>query len=194
MSTPGIPNGRSPIDHLLALAEQAMAETEHYRSEQYRKHREAWVLGRFSSIYNVAAGMARQLSSAEAGDSICVPADFAVFDATGAYVADLEITELTDVWEWYRDGTEIPEVANAWACLPGLLRKKLQKSSKYRKPTWLIVYDNASSGILAELKGVSFGAADAGRSLAGRWPWQLNITAIWILSSDGRRTEHVYPP
>lgn len=190
---PPMPNGRSPISDLSTLADRAMAETDRYRSEPYRKHREAWVLGRFSSVYNVGVEVSRQLSLAEPGDSISIPADFAVFDATGAYVADLEITELTDMWEWYRDGTDIPEIANPWACLPGLLRKKFKKSSRYRNPTWLIVYDNAISGIFTELNGVSFGAADVGRSLAGRWPSQLNITAIWILSSDGRQAERVYP-
>jgi hypothetical protein len=127
-----------------------------------------------------------RLEWTESGDSPNIPADFAVYDEAGAFVADLEIAELTDVWEWWRPGTSIYEVDDPWSHISGLLRQKGQKAERYRTPTWLIVYDNASSGIFMELKGLKFGASLAARQAASKWAPPSSVTEMWVLSSDGR--------
>lgn len=165
MSVPAIPTGRVAITDLLALSIRAVSQPD-FRAEPYRKHREAWVLGHFAVIYNDLPECLQRLEFAEPGDSARIQADFAIYDAAGALVADAEIAELTDAWEWWQPGTVIPEVDDPWGHISRLLRQKRQKAERYRTPTWLIVYDNASSGIFAELNGLSFGASDAARSLS----------------------------
>lgn len=128
----------------------------------------------------------------EPGDSASIPADFAIYDAAGALVADAEIAELTDVWEWWQPGTTIPEVDHPWGHVSRLLRKKGQKAERYRTPTWLVIYDNASSGIFAELNGLSFGASDAAKQAATKWQSRASVTQIWVLSSDGRTASCVW--
>jgi hypothetical protein len=176
-----------PITDLLALSIHAVSQPD-FRAEPYRKHREAWVLGHFAVIYNTLPGCRHLLESAEAGDSADIPADFAIYDAAAALVADAEIAELTDVWEWWQPGTTIPEVDDPWGNLSRLLRQKGQKAKRYRTPTWLIIYDNVSSGIFGELNGRSFGAADVARlTVTTEWLAPSTVTEIWMLSSDGTR-------
>jgi hypothetical protein len=181
-----IPETRVAIVDLLALSQQAAAQPD-FRAEQYRKHREGWVLARYAMIYNALPDVSRRLAFAEPGDSPGIPADFATYDSAGNHVADIEIVELTDTWEWWRPGVTIRDVKDPWAHLPGLLRQKYQKAVRYRFPTWLIVYDNASSGIFAELSGVKFGAADTARRETTDASPPSNVTAIWVLSSDATR-------
>jgi hypothetical protein len=101
------------MTELLKLSTRAMSEPD-FRAEQYRKHREAWVLGHFAVIYNDMPGCLRRLEFAEAGDSASIPADFAVYDAQGALVTDAEIAELTDVWDWWNPRTCPHETGPVW--------------------------------------------------------------------------------
>lgn len=179
------------MTELLKLSTRAMSEAD-FRAERYRKHREAWVLGHFAVIYNAMPGCLRRLEFAEAGDSTSIPADFAVYDAQGMLVTDAEIAELTDVWDWWNPGTEIPAVENPWHHISRLLRQKGRKAKRYRSPTWLIVYDNVSSGIFLELDGISFGASIAAVEAALAWPSFSSVFEIWVVSSDGRTASRVW--
>ena len=186
-----IPTGKTAIEELLQIAESAMHKADH-RNEKYRKHREAWVLGKFAGLYNTWRGAPLPLIFAEPGDSMQIPADFAVYGRDAEYISDVEVTELPDDWDWWRPGVAIPEVKDPWAPLPDLLQKKHGKAARYRHPTWLLVYDNASSGVYQELNGVMFGASDAARLHANNINLvNSSIVAIWLLSSDGRRAEMV---
>jgi len=191
-----IPKGRTPILLLLAIAKGAMADPR-YRHRRFQKHREAWVLGHFSELYNVFPGRVSLFSSAELGDSEAIPADFAIFSADGAWVCDIEVTELTDVWDWWREAegwSEIPEVENPWARLPRLLQQKYAKAARYRDPTWLVVYDNECSDLYKMLEGVNFGAAEFGHSVIRRMGFGVSsIGNVWILSSDGRAAARIFP-
>lgn len=182
-----IPTGKTPINELLEIAESAIKQP-NFRAGKYRKHREAWVLARFAILYNAWSGAPLLLAFAELGDSEEIQADFGVYDAGGKHVADIEVTELTDIWDWWSPGVHVPEVPNPWANLAGLLQKKHGKAATYRAPTWLLIYDNAISGIYRELEGVKFGASEAGRVHTSDFDFmQSSVTAVWILSSDGFR-------
>ena len=191
-----IPSGRTPIPLLLAIAKEAVAGPAP-RQRRFQKHREAWVLGHFSELYNVYPERLCLLPFAEPGDSEAIPADFAVFSPDGAWVCDIEVTELTYVWDWWRETegwSEIPEVENPWARLPGLLRQKYAKAARYRDPTWLVVYDNECSDLYKMLEGVDFGAAEFGHSVIRTMNFAApSIANVWILSSDGRAAARIFP-
>lgn len=186
-----IPPCKTPIDELLRIATWAMSQPDH-RAPKYRKHREAWVLAQFAVLYNPWPQAPSQLSFAEPGDSAGVPADFAIYGPEGKRICDLEVTELTDVWDWWKPGVDILEVDDPWAKLPELLSKKYGKAANYRPPTWLLIYDNVSSAIYQIANGVTFGASEKARFHLSKIDFaQSSIAAVWILSSDGRHAERL---
>lgn len=191
MGTPSIPSGRVPIIELLKIARAAMSQPD-YRNSKYRKHREAWVLGHFADLYNVWPGASSVLTFAQLGDTAEIPADFAIFAPSCEYVCDVEVAELTDVWDWWKPGIEIPEVDDPWGLLGKLLSKKLEKALHYRTPTWLLIYDNVMSAVFSVLNGVEFGAAEAGRILLSEMNVEESaINCVWVLSSDGHRADRL---
>ncbi len=167
------------------------------RHRRFQKHREAWVLGHLSELYNAFPGRESVFSSAEPGDSEGIPGDFAVYSVDGAWICDIEVTELTDVWDWWRETEgwlEIPKVENPWARLPGLLSQKYAKAARYRDPTWLVVYDNQCSDLYKMFEGASFGAAEFGHTVIRTMDFGgSSIGNVWILSSDGRAAARIFP-
>ncbi len=188
---PEIPAERLPIETLRAISELAMAQPD-YRASKYRKHREAWVLCQFATLYNRWSGATTALMLAEPGDSERIPADFAMYGTNEEYVVDIETTELTDAWDWWRPGTAIPLMEDPWKLLPELIQKKREKDVRYREPTWLLIYDNVSSGIYQLFENVGFGARSAARDYlkTGGISWS-NISGVWVLNSDGRRAGRI---
>lgn len=196
------------IDDLLAEAEkenqsgQAAFESGQSHSflvgDRAKKHRESWVLGRFTRLYN-QLGNAPFLLYAAPGDSDAVRADFAVFnsDKPISWVCDIEIAEVLTVGrrrdhEYKSPTVRMRAVSNAPANAGAVLKKKLiEKAPTYRLPTWLVVYRNVDADVLRQDPWGD--PVKEMRAEVGAIGVADPIQQVWLLRSDGRMIERLHP-
>jgi hypothetical protein len=151
--------GREKITILFARAEalntQSWSDWESGRSnshlwmtsEDHKKNREAWVLGRFAEIYNQNQNPDAAMDEVEVGEG----PDFSVFNAAGDLITGLEVTEWLEPYR-KRDEEYSGEIVlvrdvpdhrpDPLVRLEEQLLKKFKQARKYNGSAWLVLHNN----------------------------------------------------